>query len=441
MAQIFQPWHIEKIQIPNNFEVDEHEVIQIISDFKTGGIMPDIILSETGELIDGINALEAAKTLDQQVIIATINQADEAFDIQLISIEKIDPHPINSQIYGEGEDINSLAESIMKNGLQETFTLTPNGERFTIIHGHRRRLACLAAGIKTVPAKIKNFSSKEDEIAALLSGNEYREKSIEQKGREYLAWLDIEKERSRSRMSKPGTGLGTTRDILAQRVGLGSGVNAEKAVTAVKALDETRDAEPGSTQNKKHEQLKEILSKSRGVDAAYKLVKPPEKAKEQRWIPSENERVKVTGGEHQGKQATVCFLLSICAVCHIDGTPEEKREQIPFKYLARVQEAPTSTKEEINQQQQSLGLGKREQIFPSMPKNTGTAPTEQLQATATNLNVVGDALVGEVAIAILKLSPKQMHEVFQKIGGDLSSAQLEAVWQALSTHLAHKSAA
>jgi hypothetical protein len=239
IARDLKGWNPHEITIPDNFSVDENIVLKVIAAFQADGIIPDIVINNSGELIEGIESLEAAKRLEQQMIMVVIAPSIKPqIDIKWIPIELLDPHPVNSQIYGESEDVTALAESIALEGLQEIFTVKLNGDgsRYTIIHGHRRHLACMSAGIKVVPAKLKNFPTMEDEIAALLSGNQYREKSIEQKSREYLAWLEIERCRAKSRCGRPGEGLGATRDILAKRVGLGSGVNAEHAIACMKAL-------------------------------------------------------------------------------------------------------------------------------------------------------------------------------------------------------------
>ncbi|BBD69554.1 hypothetical protein NIES4072_31130 [Nostoc commune NIES-4072] len=440
------------IRIPASLSIDEIEVSKVISSFQADGMIPDIIISEDGELIEGIDALEAAKRLEQQMVMVVIASSTKPqIDIKWIPIELLDPHPINSQIYGESEDVTTLAESITKNGLQEIFTLKPeeNG-RYTIIHGHRRRLACLKAGIKVVPSKLKNFSTTEDELAALLSGNEYREKTIEQKVREGLLWEKIEQEEAKLRQGRAGQGVGATRDIIAKRVGLGSGVNYEHAVAALKEMDGSKDAPIGSVQHHRHQQFKQLLSRPRGVDAAYKLIKESAplataEINHKRWTPKEFERVKIKDGPYKGHLATVRVVTgAFSAVCHIDGTPEDKRYQIAFNQMEAIPEVtkpPTSVKQELNQKQEELGFGrgKRSQLLPEVSRNQGP-PVEQQSATITNLNTTGDVLACEVAIALLKLTPKQMYEVMCKVEPELDASRLEAIWKALEKSLAHKAA-
>lgn len=438
----FKPCDPHAIKVPSNLSADEHEVEKVISSFQTDGNIPDIIISESGELIEGIAALESAIRLEQKIVMVQVASSTKPqINIEWIPVELIDPHPINAQIYGESEDVTTLAESIATNGLQEIFTLKREGERYTIIHGHRRRLACLKAGIKTVPAKLKNFSTTEDELAALLSGNQYREKSIEQKSREYLVWLEIEKERAKSRQGRSGEGQGTTRDIIAKLVGLGSGVNAEHAIACVKALDETNGAPEGSVRHQQHQQLKQLLSRTRGVDAAYKLIKPelpPPFNQTKRWIPKILDKVKIIAGPHKGAAATVRAITGISAICHIDGTPEEKRHQIAFNQMEALSVAPTSVTQELKQKQKESGLRGREQLLPDKNRNEGFNTAEQ---PALLLTLTSDEIaVAEIAEKILKLSTKQLYEVMCKIEPKLDTASLNAIWKALEKSLAHKAA-
>ncbi|MEH2152069.1 hypothetical protein [Nostoc sp.] len=45
------------IRVPDSFSADESEVQKVISSFNADGTIPDIIITEDGELIEGINAL------------------------------------------------------------------------------------------------------------------------------------------------------------------------------------------------------------------------------------------------------------------------------------------------------------------------------------------------------------------------------------------------
>ena len=432
-----------EIRVPESLYFEEAEVLHIIKSFEVQGIVPEIIVSQKLDLLDGINALEAAKRLNQEIIIASIKS--EANKFQLIAVDLLDIHPLNTSIYGEEEDLALLANTINATGWIEPLLITPRVGRYRVISGNSRLKVCRKLEIKEVYCDVKIFVSEAEEIKALLAGNVAREKSIEQKVREGWLWEKIEREEARERQKTsknlpenfPG-GKGDVRDIVAKRVGLGSGKTYEHAAAAVKELDESKNAPTGTVRGDRHYQLKELLSKPRGVDAAYKLVAesatPKEKKKAHsslKWIPQEMERIEVTGGLYTGKVATVRVKLTLHALCHLDGTPEGKRIQVPYQAMKPLENTANSVTEELRSQQQDLGLGKGEQVFPSIPPNAEPVP-ERMPSTVVNLSVVqGDALVTETAIALSRLTPEQINQAISKASMNWDKAQIEAAYSAL----------
>lgn len=69
--------------------------------------------------------------------VSRINTAEQ---IVLIDLDRIDPDPCN---FYSLEGIDELAGNIELIGLQQPLRVRPEGERFTIISGHRRRAACM----------------------------------------------------------------------------------------------------------------------------------------------------------------------------------------------------------------------------------------------------------------------------------------------------------
>lgn len=63
-----------------------------------------------------------------------------AEQIVLIDLDRIDPDPAN---FYSLEGIDELAGNIELIGLQQPLRVRPEGERFTVISGHRRRAACM----------------------------------------------------------------------------------------------------------------------------------------------------------------------------------------------------------------------------------------------------------------------------------------------------------
>lgn len=217
---------------------------------------------------------------------------DCGFQSFKIGITQISPHPKNVEIYGE-DDIQELAEKIKNSGYIKPLYITHSSNeksKYTIISGHRRYRACLSLGIKQVPVVVKKFENEQEELEILLLENMYRDKTIEQKVNEAREWEVIEKEKAEKRM-KAGvkqnnprdncpqgaienevrkncteSNTGKTRDIVAKRVGLGSGKTLERAKPVVEKITELR--KNGDTENA--EFLSKALDKS--ISGAKKLV-------------------------------------------------------------------------------------------------------------------------------------------------------------------------
>ncbi|MFL0194245.1 ParB N-terminal domain-containing protein [Clostridium sp. WILCCON 0269] len=180
------------------------------------------------------------------------------------------PNPKNAEIYGE-DDVKELAEKIKSSGYIKPLYVNQD---HVIISGHRRYKACLSLGVKNIPVVVKKFEGKQEELEILLLENMYRDKTIEQKVNEAKEWKVIEKEKAKRRQGTrtdivdncPPSDMGKTRDIVAKRVGLGSGKALERAEPVVDKITELR--KKGDTENA--EFLSKALDKS--ISGAKKLV-------------------------------------------------------------------------------------------------------------------------------------------------------------------------
>jgi ParB family transcriptional regulator, chromosome partitioning protein len=79
--------------------------------------------------------------------------------IQEIEIDKIIPNPYQPRTEFVQEKLDELTESIKMMGLIQPITVTKNkAGKYQIISGERRFRASSAAGLKTIPAYIKDVS-------------------------------------------------------------------------------------------------------------------------------------------------------------------------------------------------------------------------------------------------------------------------------------------
>lgn len=71
-----------------------------------------------------------------------------------LPIDKIDIAPTNVRISGQTKGLDDLIDSIKKFGLIQPVTVFSKGERYNLIVGQRRLLACKALGWEDIPAFI-----------------------------------------------------------------------------------------------------------------------------------------------------------------------------------------------------------------------------------------------------------------------------------------------
>ena len=214
-----------------------------------------------------------------------------------MKVADLKPHPKNEEIYGANEDVSDLVEKIKKSGRVHTMTVNSNG---VVLAGHRRLKACIELGIETVNAEVVDFDTPEEEVEFIVLDNHQREKTVEQKAKEARVLKEVESKLAEKRLSILGAtggrgnkkgvpdsaqGLeeekkGKARDIVAKNVGLRSGHEVDRAITAVNKIDELKKT--GRVEDA--ELIRGVLN-NRSVSAAEELarnidiVEIPEKEK------------------------------------------------------------------------------------------------------------------------------------------------------------------
>lgn len=166
-----------------------------------------------------------------------------------MKVADLKPHPKNEEIYGVNEDISDLVEKIRKSGRVHTMTVNSKG---IVLAGHRRLKACIELGIETVNVEITDFDTPEEEIEFIVLDNLQREKTVEQKAKEARALKEVESELAKKRQgdrndivpnsaqSIEGKDYGKARDKVAKNVGLRSGHEVDRAITAINKIEELR---------------------------------------------------------------------------------------------------------------------------------------------------------------------------------------------------------
>ncbi|AEV95874.1 ParB/RepB/Spo0J family partition protein [Pediococcus claussenii] len=108
--------------------------------------------------------------MEQKSINKLIENASQG-QYELIDTDLISPNPFQPRQTFDTAKLNDLASSIKKSGIYQPLILrqpVPGIDRYEIIAGERRYRASIIAGLKKVPAIIRNFSDEDTMEAAVI---------------------------------------------------------------------------------------------------------------------------------------------------------------------------------------------------------------------------------------------------------------------------------
>jgi len=180
-------------------------------------------------------------------------------------------HEVNQSIYKDAPD-EEFMESIKALGILEPIIVWVNDElEMIVISGHRRMNAARLLHMEKVPVIVRRDVGSDDEaVQILILSNRQRDKTNEQRAREYAVLKEVE---SRLSLARKSAGIaveaegktGRARDIAAKAVGL-SGLTADKAQVVLEEIDAAEAADD----DERAEMLRKTLNRS--VSKAHKKV-------------------------------------------------------------------------------------------------------------------------------------------------------------------------
>jgi ParB family transcriptional regulator, chromosome partitioning protein len=92
-----------------------------------------------------------------------------------IEVARITPNPFQPRTEFHPDSLKELAQSIIENGLVQPVTVRRLGGGFQLISGERRVRACQEAGIRFIPAYIRDVKTDEEMLELALIENIQRE--------------------------------------------------------------------------------------------------------------------------------------------------------------------------------------------------------------------------------------------------------------------------
>ena len=100
-----------------------------------------------------------------------VNSQEKVYAIPIDAIDDFPDHPFQVK---DDEEMEQLVRSIDNNGVLNPIIVRPNGERYELIAGHRRKHACLRLGISGIPAIVRELS-RDEAVVEMVDSNLQRE--------------------------------------------------------------------------------------------------------------------------------------------------------------------------------------------------------------------------------------------------------------------------
>ena len=125
-------------------------------------------------------------------------------NIDKIEIGKIDVNPNQPRKNFDANALKELSISIKEHGVIQPVILAPRGDRYMIVAGERRFRASKMAGLKEIPAVVKDYTDKQIQEIALLENIQREDLNPIETARAMKQLLDD---------------FGWTQEVLADRLG------------------------------------------------------------------------------------------------------------------------------------------------------------------------------------------------------------------------------
>lgn len=169
------------------------------------------------------------------------------------------PHPVNEEVYRDAMPDQEFLDTVAEMGVVTPLVCLPNN---VVLSGHRRMIAARMTGQATVPLVRADITDPDEQARFLVMMNRQRDKTNEQKCREYSILKPIEMEAAKLRRNEDGGGDGRkSRDIAAQAVGMDYRT-AEKGIVVLEEIDLAESDEDHERADVLRLQLNKSISKA-----------------------------------------------------------------------------------------------------------------------------------------------------------------------------------
>lgn len=269
------------------------------------------------------------KGLDALIKPDFYEQESKNNEITSISLNKINPNPNQPRTDFEEDRINELCESVKRQGVLQPILVRKNDQgEYQIIAGERRWRASIKAGLKTIPAIIKEYSDTEALAIALIENLQREDLNIIEQARA----LDKLKNDLKINQDELASKIGKSRSNLANTLRLLNLPDEILYMIQRKEISAGHARAMLSLKNK--EQMiwlgKEIVEKGLSVRACETMIKKLNQAKK-----TENKKIEIDKEFCEKIQKEIAKKLNEKIKIRIKGNRD--KGQLTINYTEREQ--------------------------------------------------------------------------------------------------------
>ena len=262
-------------------------------------------------LFGDFDGLENDQTIKEPSKIEQVQEGEIKHEISIGEIDRNQNQP--RKIFDE-KALNELAQSIKTHGVIQPIILTKRNERYMIIAGERRWRAARIAGLKTIPAIIREYSDQEISEIAIVENLQREDLNPIESAKaiqDLIEKFDLTQEEVADKIGKSRSAVTNTLRLLTLPNDLIELVETNKISAGhARALITVEDKEL------QMRLAKEVFTRKLSVRELEKLIKELTKPKKHKLVPQKSlelkdfeeqlnkkfyTKVSIQGGDKKGK--------------------------------------------------------------------------------------------------------------------------------------------
>lgn len=138
----------------------------------------------------GLEALFSSEQIDFKSFENEIVASTPESDIKMINVDEIRSNPYQPRVHFDEDALNELADSIKEHGVLEPIIVKKSVKGYELVAGERRTKATRIAGLKNIPAIVKDFDDRAMMEIALLENIQREDLSPIEEALAYKKFMD-----------------------------------------------------------------------------------------------------------------------------------------------------------------------------------------------------------------------------------------------------------